>query len=269
MSIDWSGPSRQICPECGRGPKDRTCGVKLDERGGVAHCHRCGHTETMRGETVKGVVQIRRPEQPKSETLSDYWRKVWSECMPLAGAAVSYLEARKCIVPPRECDLRWHPALPHVPSGTKWPALVALVTDVMTGAPLTLHRTWVQANGEKAPIEPARMLLRGHRKQGGVVRLWPDEYVTSSLGVAEGIESALSVARTFQPVWSAIDAGNLGALPVLRGVDTLLIAADHDHAGLVAAKSCRDRWRGAGVDVRIAVPPIRGSDFNDVAKSEA
>ena len=33
------------------------------------------------------------------------------------------------------------------------------------------------------------MLCKGHRKAGGVIRLWPDDEVTDGLAVAEGIET--------------------------------------------------------------------------------
>ena len=60
-------------------------------------------------------------------------------------------------------------------------------------------------------------------------------------GVAEGIESALSLAWAFVPVWACIDAGNLAALPVLDGIEALTIAADNDPAGQAAAQTCATR----------------------------
>ena len=81
------------------------------------------------------------------------------------------------------------------------------------------------------------------------------------LGVAEGIETALSLAHAFEPVWSVIDAGNLAALPVLGGVECLLIAADNDLAGIKAANECALRWNKEGVEVRITQQPQ--NDLND------
>ena len=108
----------------------------------------------------------------------------------------------------------------------------------------------MRADGTKADVDPPRLLLGGHRKQGGVIRLWPDEAVTTGLAIAEGIETALSLAHDYKPVWSVIDAGNLAAFPVLPGIETLIIGADHDEAGLKAAAACADRWAAAGVEVR-------------------
>jgi hypothetical protein len=149
------------------------------------------------------------------------------------------------------------------PTGYTGAALVALLRDAVDGTPRTLHRTWVRPDGRKADVDPPRLLLGGHRKAGAVCRLWPDEAVTCGLGIAEGIESALSLAWGFKPVWACVDAGNLAALPVLEGVEALTIAGDHDPAGIKAARECAQRWRAAGRDVRIVMPGAPGRDIND------
>ena len=150
------------------------------------------------------------------------------------------------------------------PSGHIGPALIGLVTDALSGEPLTLHRTWVNSNGSKAAIERPRLLLAGHRKQGGVIRLWPDEEVTNGLALAEGIETALAAAFAFTPIWSCIDAGNLATLPLLNGICALTIFADHDEAGIIGARSLAQRWADAGREVYITTPFEAGADINDV-----
>jgi hypothetical protein len=261
--IDWHGPRRQPCSQCDRGPSDRALSVTLDERGGVALCHRCGYVETMAGEARNRPVAARSTPR-RHETLSDLGCALWRSCGPIDGAALAYLESRHCVIPPADGDLRWHPALRH-PSGHVGPALVALVTHAQTRAPLTLHRTWVRRDGAKAPVSPPRMLLGGHRKVGGVVRLWPDDAVSTGLAIAEGIETALALAHAMTPVWSVIDAGNLAAFPVLYGIEVLTIAADHDDAGIKAAEQCAARWVAAGREVRVVMPEQRGRDVADVA----
>ena len=95
------------------------------------------------------------------------------------------------------------------------------------------------------------------------MRLWPDECVTYGLAVAEGIETALSIAHDYKPVWSVIDAGNMKSFPVLPGIETLIIGADHDEAGIAAATACADRWAAAGLDVRVIAPDRERADWND------
>ncbi|MBU2801694.1 hypothetical protein HFV02_05375 [Acidithiobacillus caldus] len=265
------GTHRRPCPECGKGPKDQALSVTLKDDGCFTwFCHRCGFKGAY------GARQERPQVQPAKEPvvfteLSTQGRKLWESCRPLAGTvAEQYLTARGCPLPPEDGDLRFYPALEHPITKYRGPALVALVTDIVTRKPLTLHRTWIKADGKKAPeATPSRLLLGRHRKAGGAIRLWPDDAVTMGLTIAEGIETALAAAWASPPVWSLIDAGNLGQFPVLPGIEGLTIVADHDAAGLKAAKACSERWRAAGVDVQVIVPPRPGTDLADIAAGAA
>ena len=264
------GNHRLSCPACGRGPKDKTLGVTVDAAGrGVAHCFRCALTESYRPDdgrrrhVAPAAPMPRVTTTAKHNTLNDYGRAVWREqCHPILPGTIAadYLLARHCALPPVEGHLRWHPALRH-PAGYVGPALVGLITDVLTRQFLSLHRTWIQADGRKADLDPPRLLLGGHRKAGGCIRLWPDDAVTHGLAVAEGIETALSLAHGYAPVWSLIDAGNLAALPVLGGVEVLVIAADNDVAGRAAAELCARRWSDA--DREVLVTRQQQNDLND------
>lgn len=268
------GEHRLLCSQCSRGPKDRTFGATVEPTGAaVGHCFRCGYVETYRPERAAayrpGKAVSRPVAPPKRQSLSQYGLELFGACMGLRGTiGASYLQARGCVIPPADGDLRFHPALRH-PGGVSGPALVGLVTHAQTGEPMTLHRTWVQADGSKADCDPPRLLLGGHAKKHGVLRLWPDEAVTYGLGVAEGVETALSLAHAFTPVWACIDAGNLAGLPALAGVESIFIAADNDEAGLRAAHECAARWHLAGREVRLIVAPDDGSDLNDLARGAA
>lgn len=208
------------------------------------------------------------PRPTRYETLSSYGRQLWAASRVIRPntPAGQYFVDRGCALPHPDGHLRWHPALSH-PSGYVGPALVALITDVRDPERrLTLHRTWLGTDGRKADIETPRLLLAGHPKAGGAIRLWPDNGVTTGLGVAEGIESALTLARGFTPVWSLVDAGNLAALPVLAGVEALTVAVDHDAAGMKAFKTVAQRWHAAGREVRKVLVPSPGADLNDWAR---
>lgn len=267
--LDASKSQHRIpCPACGRGPHDRTMGLTLKADGGaVWHCFRCdlaGARSANREIAQRiGNSSLLRIEQKQFDTLAPSWSSYWERLGALRGEGVAYLSARGCAIPPPDADLRFDPMARH-PSGYVGPAIIALVTDA-TDARIarTLHRTWVQAHGIKARVQTPRMLLPSHRKAGGVVRLWPDEAVTYGLGIAEGIESALSAAQAFKPMWSCLDAGNLSQFPPLHGVETLTVFGDHDPAGLRAAEKCITRWMHAGRRVRIICPPEAGDDMND------
>lgn len=201
--------------------------------------------------------------------LADWACELWGRCVELRGTiGERYLAARGCTPPPADGDLRYCPGLRH-PSGYVGPGLVGLVTHAETREPLTLHRTWITAGPKKADVDPPRMLLAGHTKRAGVIRLWPDEAVTLGLLVGEGVESVLAAARDYAPAWSCIDAGGLEAVPVLEGIETLVVAADHDARGIEAATRCADRWAAAGVDVRVIAPRREGADWADAFKETA
>jgi hypothetical protein len=106
------------------------------------------------------------------------------------------------------------------------------------------------------------MQLANHSLKNGVIRLWPDEFVTYGLGIAEGIETALTIAWGFTPVWSVIDAGHMANFQVVRSVECLTIAADNDQAGVSAARECATRWVKHGKKVRITRQHT--NDINDL-----
>lgn len=262
------GDHRLPCPQCDKGKRDQALGVTVTLEGGVWHCFRCEWSGSWRGQKPAKRLPAASVRQEKHLRLTSHYAAFWRDLQPIAGTGEQYLTARQCALPPSDGHLRGLETLRH-PTGHVGPALVALVTDAITRAPLTLHRTWIRADGNKADVDPPRLLLGKHRKQGGVIRLWPDEAVTTGLAIAEGIETALSVARAFTPVWSTIDAGNMAAFSVLDGIESLLIVADNDAAGIRAAEQCAERWYRAGREVRIAKSPVPGEDLNDYARRAA
>ncbi len=187
----------------------------------------------------------------------------WRSTIPIIGTpAESYLRSRGCLIP-NHADLRFLPA-----KKSWYPAMVARITDALTGKPLSLHFTLLLEDGSgKAPVERPKVLLKGHRKTGGVIRLTDDVNVLLGLGIGEGIETALAVmAAGWGPVWAAVDASNIANFPVLPGIESLTIFADYDKAGLIAAQRCEKRWHTAGHEVRIVTPSKFGLDWADIAK---
>lgn len=191
--------------------------------------------------------------------LQPWAQSLWDESQPLSGVALDYLKSRQCVIPPQDGDLRWHSSARHS-SGYAGDALIALITHIKTAEPISLHRTWITSTG-KADVSPSRMFAANHRAKDGVIRLFPDDWVTTGLGIAEGIETALSLAHEHQPVWAAISATNMGRLPVLGGIECLTIAVDADDAGRKAADDLSRRYHDAGVKVRHAL--VGRGDLND------
>ena len=54
------------------------------------------------------------------------------------------------------------------------------------------------------------------------------------------------------------------SFPVLNGIESLVIVADHDQAGLKAARECATRWALAGKSVHIIEPDRQRTDLNDL-----
>jgi len=256
------GNHRIACPDCGRGGRDKTAGLKVEADSALLHCFRCGLVQSFHSERTtvrKGPCIKPQQVQQQHTTLSDWGRALWDSTHELSGIAEDYLMARHCYLPPAHGDLRWHPALKH-PSGYTGPALVALITDIHSKEPLSLHRTWITATG-KADIDPPRLLLGNHATVNGVIRLFPDDMVAEVLGLAEGIETALSLAWFGHPVWATIDAGHLSKFVVLNGITELCIAQDNDPAGIAAANACAQRW--ADADRLVIVTQQNQNDLND------
>jgi putative DNA primase/helicase len=157
--------------------------------------------------------------------------------------------------------LRFHPRCPF--GRYQFPAMIALMRDAVSGKAVGIHRTALNdagtAKGEVPDGRGAKRMMG--RARGAVIMLQP---LGSHLGIAEGIESALSAQEIHGvPVWATMSAGGLTRFPVISGLQFLTIFADHDEAGRKAAASCAKRYRSAGVDGEVRCPTVPGSDWND------
>lgn len=233
-------------------------------------CNRASALEWLRsftGEVRPSVAPLTQSSAAPSQPLvwSTEAQTIWNRSVPLKGTlGEDYLKARKCYVPDVS-DLRF------LQAGKHPPALVARVTDFVTGAPMTLAFIRLDPqSGRKASGPGAKTCLWGHRKSGGVVRLSRFVEVGGRLGVAEGIETAMTViAEGHGPVWAALGADNLKRLLPSDRFGELVIWADHDRAGREAADHLGGRWGAAGHGVRIALPPNYDTDWNDVVMTTA
>ena len=108
--------------------------------------------------------------------------------------------------------------------------------------------------------------------RAGVVKLWP---AGSQLVIGEGLETVLAAATRIPYAGGAVDAGwatlsskKLKTLPVIPGVQRLVVLVDNDanQEGQAAAEYLKNAWRA--VDVQLLMPPIEGADFNDLVLAE-
>jgi putative DNA primase/helicase len=109
------------------------------------------------------------------------------------------------------------------------------------------------------PVGPQKMMLG--RCRGGAVRLSKPGGV---LMVGEGIETCLAaMLATGYTAWAALSTSGLRALDLPPEVHDVIVLADGDQAGEMAAQDCALGWKRQGRRVRIARPP-QGMDFNDM-----
>jgi len=188
---------------------------------------------------------------------------IWDGTVPLFGTpAETYLHHRGIAAPDDVADLRFHP---DCPAGEgRLPAMVALMRDVQSNEPRAIHRTFLKPDGMGKDDAGKRMLGVA---RGAVIKLCRDAEVTQGLGLAEGIENALTIcAYGWWPVWAAPDVGHVKAFPVLEGIEALTIFADNKKPkDIEAARACAIRWQAAGRSVEIHKPPA-GADWNDIAR---
>jgi hypothetical protein len=182
---------------------------------------------------------------------------IWDRARPLGGTlGQRYLESRKCYVP-EVTDLRYLGGDDRYP-----PAVVGRVTDFRTGSPMSLTFIRLEAaTGRKH----SKGNLRGHLVAGGVVRLLPRVSIAQPLGLAEGIETALSViAERNVPVWATLGTGNMARLSPDSQYPQINLWADSNLAGRRAAHDFACPWTANGNVVRIMWPPEAFEDWNDV-----
>jgi hypothetical protein len=196
---------------------------------------------------------------------------LWKQSVPILDTiAAQYLsEIRKIDLAKLPADieqaLRFHPHCPF--NGTRHPCLIALMRNPIIDEPTGIHRIALTPEGHK--IE-RRML-----GCAGVVKLWP---AGPQLVVGEGIETVLAAATRIpyhdtplQPAWALLNEGALGWLPVLPGIERLIILVDNDLNGIGqrAALTCAMRWTRAGRTVVQLTPKRADTDFNDLVMREA
>jgi putative DNA primase/helicase len=269
--------------------------------GGV--CNTCGNQPTgfgmlafVRGYDFKDAIKdvskwidgefaaptiIRRPP-PAAATPPDpskaqaAIRYMWTTSVELKGSAAQrYLAARGIWAENHPQTLRAHPGLDYYDSQLKkytgtYPAMLAPVKNPK-GVIVALHRTFLTADGGKAPVVDAKKLSQKIEPLGGAaIKLFPS---TDVLGVGEGIETMLAVrAITRLPVWSAVSAVLLEQVEIPESVRHVVIWADKDAKGRgqEAAQKLSDRLIAAGKSVEIQIPTAeipegaKGIDWLDV-----
>ena len=184
--------------------------------------------------------------------------RLWGAARPIAGTPVErYLESRG--LPAESPELRFHPRTPHGPRPlTRFrPAMIAAIRDA--SGVVAIHRTFLDSRrGRLAPMEEPRC---GLGKFGsGAVRLGG---LATKLGLAEGIETALSASVLFRlPCWATIGTERFRLVALPPEVEELVLFLDNDSGGRRAEALARDAFPHLPIETQH--PRRAGADWNDV-----
>ncbi|MBX3630660.1 MAG: toprim domain-containing protein [Nitrosomonas sp.] len=181
-------------------------------------------------QTFQSLTPIDQEDNRIRQVLNCVWHESVAITDRSAMSARLYLARRGISISPPE-TLRFHPALPYFEGKDKigeFPAMLAMLTG-SDGLPVTIHRTYLTADGFKAPIESPRKLMPyppNREIVGSAIRLCVESTV---LAIAEGLETALAVMEaTGLSVWCAVNVRLLEAMTFPKQVEQVLIFADQD-----------------------------------------
>lgn len=220
-----------------------------------------------------GPIAAPEPEQPRKD-WSKLVTRIWADTQPIAGTpAALYLRNRGIDMDLPDC-LRFARLVPPKTPGNgllaangakPLPALVAAVTGP-DGALVAIQRTYVTEDGRKAAVIATEQDRKPKVKyslgnvRGGAIRLGPS---AASITVCEGLEDGLSLAEGLgRPVWVGAGTSMLPAITFPEVVRSVVIGADNDDAGRVAANAAAEAYVARGLLVRVSPPPPPHKDWN-------
>ena len=211
--------------------------------------------------TGGAIAPVVRAEGPDRNA-----QRLWRKAEVLAGTlADRYLSSRKIDL--RSPDLRFHGRTPlgRKPNLRFLPAMLAAVrTDEGI---IAVHRSFLDAE----TAGPARF-DRSKRALGslgtGAVRLAMPR--GGKLGLAEGIETALSAQQIFGvPCWATLGNERFGLVTIPESVRKLYLFVDGDAGGVLAEERAREAYACDGRSIVMQRPRTRGYDWNNVLAGQA
>ena len=265
----WSGTKGMACCPA---HDDRTpsLGVTLGQKAILFHCFAGCDQQSVLAALARegfeapalfsGSAITNEPESTSTRKPSTVALRIWRDAQPLrASPAKAYLESRGILA--ASPALRFHPRTPLGPKGRArfLPAMIAAVS--LDEGPIAIHRTFLstEASGKAAFEKPKRAL--GALGEAAVRLFAP---VSGKLGLAEGVESAMSAyALTGIPVWATLGNERFGLVSVPESVTELHLFVDHDAGGELAASRGLAAYARDGRTIQVRKPSSRDTDWND------
>lgn len=259
---DKDGKGSWICAQCGAGD-----GIKLLMlKNGWDFRETVRRVEQLVGSVVPVKAKPEQTDEEKRAAMNELWRS--AKLVKPDDVVDLYLKARgvgwsaypDCLRTSGRCRYQDDVVSFH-------PAMVAMVHGP-DGKPATLHRTFLTADGRKAPVAAPRRLMPGNLPKGSAVRL---SAPAPLLGVAEGIETAMAATKLFGvPCWAAINSTMMEGWQPPEGTQEVIVFGDNDvkFGGHASAYALAHRLAVRDLKVRVEIPDETGLDWNDAVRAD-
>lgn len=152
------------------------------------------HGRTNRPDNVNSTARAaqngdgQKPEDDEAARKFALAQRTWKEAVCIEGTPGALFLHKRAIditLVPDFGGLRWHAKCPWGSDDTA-PCIVARFTDAITGKPRGIWRRPIDGR------EPKSMALGP--MAGCVIRLWPDDAITTGLVLGEGVGTTLAAA---------------------------------------------------------------------------
>lgn len=235
----------------------------------LLHCFAgCSAADVLRALQRQGLMHPAAASGPSEGSPSpacaaspDIGLRLWGGGRPIAGTrAECYLAARG--LRSDSPELRFHARTPHGPRPlTRFrPALIAAVRD--EHGLVAVHRSFLHLRRPRLAALPNPRCGLG-RFGRGAVRLGG---VAPRLGLAEGIETALSASTLFgMPCWATLGTERFRLIALPPEVRELSLFLDRDDGGRRAERLAREAFGSLPIEAHY--PRREGWDWNDVLRA--
>jgi putative DNA primase/helicase len=252
-----------ICSQCGAGDgftlAGKITGLSFNE---LAERIRqmLGHSNEYQGPSGD-MEEIRQREK---------MMHLWKQSIQIADVSpvAKYLRARLGGGSIRYDFLREAVSVFHPKDGNSYPAMIAKVAGYNDRA-VNVHITYLTRSGTKADVEPPKRVMAGKLPDGCAIRLMPAAEI---MGVAEGIESAISASLLFDmPVWACVNGGLLAKWRPPDIAHEIIVFGDNDlnYTGQAKAYELANRLEvHFKRRTKVMIPPRKDSDWNDYHQTQ-
>ena len=222
-----------------------------------------GHQGIRSHDLFDGADAVAADRQEK-RAFNSIARRLWHSAAVISGSPAEEYLAQRGIL--RASDqLRYLERTPLGPRGDVQflPAMVAAVTTDM--GIIAVHRTFLDTGSAK--LAGFKRPKRALGSLGcGAVRLAPPS--SGRLGLAEGIESAMSAMQLFGiPCWATLGNERFGLVAIPESVRELHLFIDNDAGGELAKQRGLKAYSAAGRVIESRAPADTGFDWNDELKA--